>query len=329
MQIDPHDPLGPDGRYLITWDDHAYRVATAEDWLRDLDPAYDPTDPAAPSRRRQIAERLLSQFALQQTYDRAAGRYTGPLLQIWLADDPQAPATEDPTTVLVDTRSAAGLLTDLARAALIRWLDLQPDTAGAESGATPVPNGPPWVFANPTAADPDQLGPIELWLAGPGAALGIRYELVFEGGRQRGYGRTWADLCELLLPGYRALDPAGQVARRMHYATQQAVHLQTGLLTDLAPELRAACSPAEWAVLTASRATPVEWAIWTAPVPLVLPRWPYAPYTDRPAPVSQPRTGDPPGTNIWWIEAGSDETLITSLAALGVVGLAVAAEVPV
>ncbi len=335
MELDPAAPLVRYRRYLISWGTRAYQVDTPDEWLADLDPAYATAQPAAAlALRRRLAADFARQFALQLEYDRAAGRYAGPDLRVVVDRDPPAPATEDDYTVILHTGSAAALLDDLARGGLVQWLDLDqvpgiaaPDPAEEEpsmDATMSLPQSPqgPWVFANPSAAAPADLAPIEAWLATHGGPLSLRYELIFDGGNQRGYGRDWTDLCALLLPAYLAGDTAARTAARLAYSTHVAVAIQVAVLQSLSPSARGACTAAEWAALTGTRALPLAWSTWSAPVPLVLPTWQYAPTTAVPPPVSAPRDGRPAGSNLWWIDPSSDERLIQSLAALGWVGLA-------
>lgn len=61
---------------------------------------------------------------------------------------------------------------------------------------------------------------------------------------------------------------------------------------------------------------------WAAPVPLVLVADLFEPAGVLPRPVSNPRDGAPPGTNLMWVDASTDDSLVRSLARAGHLQLA-------
>jgi hypothetical protein len=140
-----------------------------------------------------------------------------------------------------------------------------------------------------------------------------RFELIYDGGRWRGYADTTDELAAAIIPGYPDLDPARQSEARLAYAVRTQVVLQAQLNVDIGLD---GCREEEKELLLGDRSVPPAPDVWTAPVPLVLVTSFYAPAGDLAAPVG---AGGPP--NLVWIDPTSADTLIRSLSRAGAVRL--------
>ena len=144
------------------------------------------------------------------------------------------------------------------------------------------------------------------------------YQMIYSGGRWRGYADDPAALTGLLIPGYQNLSADARAQARIRYAadTQTALQAQITLDADLTP-----CTPAQRELLLAARDTPPAVAEWTAPVPLVLVTSFYQPAGPHPRPVEA-------GGRIIWIDPDSDWSLLASLHATGWIRVSAAPGAP-
>jgi hypothetical protein len=131
--------------------------------------------------------------------------------------------------------------------------------------------------------------------------------MIYDGGRWRGYANAEADLVGLLIDDYQGLDSDRRAEARVRYAFDVHVPLQADLAE---PAALGMCTPEQRAVILGPRDTPPAVDDWDAPVPLVLVTTFYAPDGARPRP-----RGD--AESVIWIDPGTDETLLASLAAAG------------
>ena len=144
-----------------------------------------------------------------------------------------------------------------------------------------------------------------------------RFEMIFDSGRSRAYADTAADLVDVLVPGYAALDAEAKIAARVRYVTDMLASVQAAVLnahdqSDLTPEERA--------ILLQPRFEPVVVDEWSSEVPLVLADVHYAPYSDLTPPMSTlDDVADP--RNLIWLRAGEEFALLTSLARIGYISL--------
>jgi hypothetical protein len=161
------------------------------------------------------------------------------------------------------------------------------------------------VIANTTAANPPPPPPRH-----PDGSP-YRFELIYAGGRLRGYADQPAALIEALtgVDGYPDLDQADRYAVRLRAAVDAQVRLQAQLNQDDGLE---GCTPGERAVLLGARDTPPVVAEWACGVPLVLVDGFYQPQGDLPPPVSAlADVAEPP--NLVWLRVGTDLELLESL----------------
>jgi hypothetical protein len=140
-----------------------------------------------------------------------------------------------------------------------------------------------------------------------------RFELIYDGGRWRGYADTTDELLGGVIPGYADLDPARQAEARLAYAVQAQVVLQAELAAETGLD---GCREDERDLLLGDRSVPPAPEVWTAPVPLVLVTSFYAPAGDLVAPVG---AGGPP--NLVWLDPTSADALLRSLSHAGAVQL--------
>lgn len=146
---------------------------------------------------------------------------------------------------------------------------------------------------------------------------GYRFEMIYEGGRSRAYADTAADLIDVLIPGYAALDEAQRLQSRVSYGTGLLAPMQAEVLQSVD---QTALSEDERAVLLAPRYEPIAVAEWGSEVPLVLLDVHYAPHSDLSAPrstledVAQPR-------NLLWIRVAEEYDMLLSLAQIGYISL--------
>lgn len=139
-------------------------------------------------------------------------------------------------------------------------------------------------------------------------------EMVYEGGRWRGYADTEDDLAALLIPGYADLrDGGARLQARVSYALGVHVPIQAGVAAD-GP--LSACTKEQCAVLLGTRDQPPAVASWSAPVPLVLVSSFYQPAGPLPRPELAP------GAEVIWIDPTTSSSLLASLHAAGWVSLA-------
>jgi hypothetical protein len=138
-----------------------------------------------------------------------------------------------------------------------------------------------------------------------------RFELIYAGGRLRGYADHPAHLVEVLTGevGYPELDDPGRYQVRLRCAVDAQVRLQAELNDEHGLE---GCTPAEVEVLVGARDVPPQLEVWGSGVPLVLVDDFYAPQGDLPRPTSTLADVEQP-PNLVWLRAGSDLELLESL----------------
>jgi hypothetical protein len=138
-----------------------------------------------------------------------------------------------------------------------------------------------------------------------------RFELIYAGGRLRGYADQPAALVEALSgqPGYPELDDPARYGVRLRAAVDAQVRLQAELNETHGLE---GCTPEEAEVLTGARDVPPQLTEWSSGVPLVLVDGFYEPEGDLPRPTSTVAdVADPP--NLVWLRTSSDLELLESL----------------
>lgn len=148
----------------------------------------------------------------------------------------------------------------------------------------------------------------------PDGAL-YRFELIYDGGKWRGYANTTDDLLDALLPGYTDLDEAARAAARLSHAVQTQVVLQANLVASIGLD---GVGEGDTAVLLGARDVPPTPASWSAPVLLVLVTTFYQPIGAHPVPTAEPDA-------LIWLDPSTPGTLLQSLHYAGVVQLHAAA----
>ncbi|MFI7642443.1 hypothetical protein [Nonomuraea sp. NPDC049400] len=134
--------------------------------------------------------------------------------------------------------------------------------------------------------------------------------MIYAGGTYRGYADDFAELVEMLVPGYASLATDGERASaRVRLAMDMQVRTQAQLAAGGQLD---ACSEAERVVILGGRHEPPAPARWEAPVPLVLVSTFY-----EPAGVL-PRPSGPADLQVW-LDPADDRTLLTSLHMAGVI----------
>jgi hypothetical protein len=161
------------------------------------------------------------------------------------------------------------------------------------------------VIPNSSAADQPPPAPTH-----PDGHL-YRFELIYAGGRLRGYADQPAQLVEALsgVEGYPELDDAGRYGVRLRCAVDAQVRLQAELNAEHGLD---GCTPEELEVLVGARDVPPQLTEWGAGVPLVLVEGFYQPEGDLPRPTSTVADVQAP-PNLVWLEVDTDLGLLESL----------------
>jgi hypothetical protein len=136
------------------------------------------------------------------------------------------------------------------------------------------------------------------------------------------YAETVDDLLDHWLPGYAAADPAGMALLRAQHAVQIRDALVAQLLVD-AENNGIALTPEQEAILLADLDQMPDITTWDPPVPLVLLEGMYRPYTDRLPPLSGIDGDVQNPSNIIWLRNAHPDSYIQSLAAAGIIDLAI------
>lgn len=148
--------------------------------------------------------------------------------------------------------------------------------------------------------------------------VGYRYAMYFRGNVDIAFADSYADLMDVLIPGYDSLSDEDQALSRIQLAQSAAAQIQGMILAAVEDE---EISDEEWAVLSAPRTGPqprADW--WTSEVPLVVVETAYQPFTDVPRPASGlSSTAD--ASNLWWVRPAEDEELLFSLHEIGYIRL--------
>ncbi|ATM24740.1 hypothetical protein SMD44_p10241 (plasmid) [Streptomyces alboflavus] len=140
------------------------------------------------------------------------------------------------------------------------------------------------------------------------------FEMIYDGGKWRGYADTPTELLVGLIPEYPELEsPKERAAARIRLALRLQVQLQAVLAT---PEDLAQCTPEQQQAILAPRDTPPVLNHWDAPVPLVL-------VTTFYKPTGRLRRPTGPENSLLWIEPDDEWALLRSLAEIGVIHLGV------
>lgn len=135
-------------------------------------------------------------------------------------------------------------------------------------------------------------------------------EIIYGGGRWRGYADTHDQLLDQLIDGYTDLPTDDERLRaRIRLAVDAQVTVQAGLTA--AGSALAECDEAERQLLLGPRDTPPVIDAWRAPIPLVLVTSFYHPAGSYPRPAEE---GD---GQIWWLDPTDATTLLQSLSAAG------------
>lgn len=141
-----------------------------------------------------------------------------------------------------------------------------------------------------------------------------RFAMIHNGGGYRAFADTGAELVDVLIPGYAALQSEqGRREARIDYAARVQVAVQAAIVStgDIA-----GCSDTEVRTLLAPRDTPPAPATWAAPVPLVLVSSFYTPTGFAP----RPRVVPP--AEILWLDPEDDYALLRSLHSVGAIDFA-------
>ena len=143
-----------------------------------------------------------------------------------------------------------------------------------------------------------------------------RFAMYFDGLRSVAYADTPEELCEVLIPGYSAMSNDERLTARILYATRSQVQLQAAIAAEADPS---GCTDEERGVLLGPRDVPPAPEVWQADVPLVLVDVYYEPQGQLARPVGRPRSGGEDNSNILWLSAVDESSLLTSLAAAGLI----------
>jgi len=131
------------------------------------------------------------------------------------------------------------------------------------------------------------------------------------------FADTYAELLDVLIPGYADLSSKEQLRARIEMAALRAVWVQAQVWSENTEPL----TPAQEEALAAPRlGSNAPTGHWTAPVPLVVLSVAYEPYTDIPAPTHEPHE-DPAQEKVWMLHPTTDLELLTSLHEVGVIRL--------
>jgi hypothetical protein len=159
----------------------------------------------------------------------------------------------------------------------------------------------------------------------PLTPAGLPYQLRWidhDHGGELVYAETADDLLGHWLPGYKEAEPDGQALLRAQHAIQVRDALVAQLLVD-AENNGITITPEQEAILLADLDKMPDIQRWDPPVPLVLLEGMYRPYTDRLPPLSgiDGDVRDP--SNIIWLRNAHPDSYIQSLAAAGIIDLAI------
>ena len=136
------------------------------------------------------------------------------------------------------------------------------------------------------------------------------------------YAETAEDLLDHWLPGYADADSAGQALLRAQHAVQIRDGLVAQLLVDAENNGITLTSEQESILLVDLEQMP-DITRWDPPVPLVLLEGMYRPYTDRLPPLSGIDGDVQDPSNIIWLRNANPYGYVQSLAAAGVIDLAI------
>jgi hypothetical protein len=146
-----------------------------------------------------------------------------------------------------------------------------------------------------------------------------RYELIYDGAKYRAYADTISELCAVLIgDGYPGAGELEAAAARIRYTVSVQVGLQASFVGE---QGLSSCTPAERELLLGPRHVPPRPGVWEADLPLVLVDTYYDPLGALPRPVGRPRGGGGADSNLIWLSPSTEESLLRSLAAAGVVVL--------
>jgi hypothetical protein len=169
------------------------------------------------------------------------------------------------------------------------------------------------LLKNNSEADGPVIAPIKA--DGSGFPLGMYYN----GYADVAFADTYAELLDILMPGYAADDEAAQIARRITLAANVAAQTQASVMYDAD---RSDFTDAEWEALTTPRTMKQPTVLWwTHEVPLVVYETAYEPYTDVPRPASAQADGAADAPNLWWIRNVEEEDFLISLHEVGYIRL--------
>lgn len=150
------------------------------------------------------------------------------------------------------------------------------------------------------------------------AGMPYRYEVIFDGGLNRGYAETLDDVADMVLPSVDADEhdrDAAALSARITHALRTRVHLQAAMLAAHQDTER---SDAEDAALNSP--TPPSVQEWTSAIPLVLIDTFYAPYTDVPCPLSSDGDVAEPA-NIIWLRPATPNGYLHTLLRAGIIAI--------
>ena len=136
------------------------------------------------------------------------------------------------------------------------------------------------------------------------------------------YAETADDLLGEWIPGYRDADPSGKALLRAEHAVRTRDALVAQLLVD-AENNGTTITPEQEAILLADLDKMPDIQRWDPPVPLVLLEGMYRPYTDRLPPLSGIDGDVQDPSNIIWLRNAHPDSYIQSLAAAGVIDIAI------
>jgi hypothetical protein len=144
--------------------------------------------------------------------------------------------------------------------------------------------------------------------------------MFYDGYKFVAFASSPGDLLDVLIPGYAAMDDAGQQRARIRLAHDAQVALQAVINAETAPEAMDALSAEQRATLFGPRFEQPRVDVWEPSIVLVLVETGYAPITDIPQPISGiADVQNPP--NMLWLRPAEEWEFLTSLADSGFIGL--------
>ncbi|WP_277209195.1 hypothetical protein [Isoptericola croceus] len=139
---------------------------------------------------------------------------------------------------------------------------------------------------------------------------GASWPFALVGATTTSFADSLTELVGTLIPDYARMDDDEAFVARCAYAAAAATVQQQVLLARSGVDV-ADVDESVLQVLLTPREVPVTVGSWAGPVPLVLVRTDYAPFSATPEPTGQ----------VWFIDPSGERELLTTLSQLGIVSL--------